>query len=118
MTLGLHLNVVAILRSDEAGQALNAACNDINGTEVSAHVGRLLDVQSDVALLKGADVLILDVDPRSEEEMTHLRQVPQHEFPGTPMRVAPCSPRCCGGSVTADRPGGRAGSRGGGGVAW
>jgi len=87
MTLGEHMNVVAILRSDAAGQALNEACSDINGTEVNAHVGRLLDVQGDVDLLKGADVLILDVDPHSEEEMAHLRQVLQHEFPGTPVVV-------------------------------
>ncbi len=79
------MNVVAILRSDEAGQALNAACTDINGTEVSTHVGPLLDVRGDVGILKNADVLILDVDPRSEEEMTHLRTVLQHEFPGTPI---------------------------------
>jgi pilus assembly protein CpaE len=81
------MNVVAILRSDAAGQAMNAACSDINGTEVNTHVGRLLDVQGDVDLLQGADVLILDVDPRSEEEMTHLRQVLQSEFPGTPIVV-------------------------------
>ncbi len=87
MTLGRHMNVVAILRSDAAGQALNQACTDINGTEVNAHVGRLQDVRSDVDLLKGADVLILDVDPRSEEEMSHLRQVLQQEFPGTPIVV-------------------------------
>jgi len=85
--LGLHMNVVAILRSDVAGQAMSAACTDINGTEVSTHVGRLLDVQGDVDLLKGADVLILDVDPRSAEEMTHLRKVLQKEFPGTPIVV-------------------------------
>jgi pilus assembly protein CpaE len=87
MTLDKHMNVVAILRSDEAGQALNAACTDMNGTEVATHVGRLLDVQGDVDLLQGADVLILDVDPRSDEEMGHLRQVLQHEFPGTPIVV-------------------------------
>jgi len=81
------MNIVAILRSDAAGQAMNAACSEINGTEVNAHVGRLLDVQGDVDLLKNADVLILDVDPRSEEEMTHLRKVLQHEFPGTPIVV-------------------------------
>jgi pilus assembly protein CpaE len=81
------MNIVAILRSDAAGQALNQACTDINGTEVNAHVGRLQDVRSDVDLLKGADVLILDVDPRSEEEMSHLRQVLQQEFPGTPIVV-------------------------------
>ncbi len=87
MTLGLHKNVIAILRSDVAGQAMNAACTDINGTEVSTHVGRLLDVKGNVDLLKEADVLILDVDPRSEEEMTHLRKVIHHEFPGLPVVV-------------------------------
>jgi pilus assembly protein CpaE len=79
------MNVVAILRTDEAGQALNAACTDINGTEVIAHVGRLTDVQGDVDVLKDADILILDVDPRSDEEMNHLRKVMQTEFPGTPV---------------------------------
>ncbi len=73
MTSGQYMNVVAILRSDEVGQALNAACTDINGTVVNSHVGRLQDVQGDVDLLKGVDILILDVDPRSEEEMAHLR---------------------------------------------
>ena len=87
MTSGRHMNVVAILRSDEAGKALNAVCTDINGTVVSTHVGRLQDVQGDVDILKGADILILDVDPRSEEEMTHLRKVLQNEFPGTPIVV-------------------------------
>ena len=87
MTLDRHMNVVAILRSDEVGRALNEACTDINGTEVNAHVGRLLDVNRDVALLRDADVLILDVDPRAEEEMDHLRKVLQHEFPGMPILV-------------------------------
>jgi pilus assembly protein CpaE len=66
---------------------MNEACTDINGTEVSAHVGQLLDVLGDVDLLKSADVLILDVDPHSEEEMSHLRKVLQHEFPGKPIVV-------------------------------
>ncbi len=87
MMSGRHMNVVAILRSDEVGQALNAACTDINGTVVNSHVGRLQDVQGDVDFLKGADILILDVDPRSEAEMAHLRKVLQSEFPGTPIVV-------------------------------
>lgn len=82
-----HMNVVAILRSDEVGQAMNAACTDMNGTVVNSHVGRLQDVRGDVDILKGADILVLDVDPRSEGEMAHLRKVLQSEFPGTPIVV-------------------------------
>lgn len=87
MVVDRHMNVVAILRSDEVGRALNEACTDINGTEVSSHVGRLQDVKGNVDLLRDADVLILDVDPSSKSEMAHLSTVLEHEFPDKPILV-------------------------------
>jgi pilus assembly protein CpaE len=85
MTLGRHMNVVAILRSEEAGAALNAIATDINGTELSVHVGKLTDVREDVDIFKDSDVLILDVDPHDETEVRHLQQVLQRHFPKTPV---------------------------------
>ncbi len=62
------------LRSEEAGAALNAAATGINGAEVNVHVGKLTDVREDADILKGSDVLILDVDPRDEKEVQHLQR--------------------------------------------
>ena len=85
MTLGRHMNVVAILRSEQAGEAFSGAGADINGTRIDVHVGRLLDVQPGVDILKDPDVLILDVDPHDAEEVAHLQQILQTYFPDTPV---------------------------------
>jgi len=85
MTLGRHMNVVAILRSDAAGEAFSGASADINGTRINIHVGRLLDVQPGVDILKDPDILILDVDPRNEEEVAHLQRILVTHFPDTPV---------------------------------
>lgn len=85
MTLGRHMNVVAILRSDAAGEAFSGASADINGTRINIHVGRLLDVQPGVDILKDPDILILDVDPRNEEEVAHLQRIMVTHFPDTPV---------------------------------
>ncbi len=69
MALDRHMNVVAILRSDAAGEAFSGASADINGTQIDVHVGRLLDVQPGVDILKDPDILILDVDPRDANEV-------------------------------------------------
>ena len=85
MTLGRHMNVVAILRSDEAGKAFSGASADINGTRIDVHVGRLLDVQPGVDILKDPDILILDVDPHDAEEVAHLKRILETYFPDTPV---------------------------------
>ena len=85
MTLGRHMNVVAILRSDEAGKAFSGASADINGTRIDVHVGRLLDVQPGVDILKDLDILILDVDPHDAEEVAHLKRILETYFPDTPV---------------------------------
>ena len=85
MTLGRHMNVVAILRSEQAGEAFSGAGADINGTRIDVHVGRLLDVQPGVDILKDPDILILDVDPHDAEEVAHLQRILQTYFPDTPV---------------------------------
>ena len=85
MTLGRQMNVVAILRSDEAGKAFSGASADINGTRIDVHVGRLLDVQPGVDILKDPDILILDVDPHDAEEVAHLKRILETYFPDTPV---------------------------------
>lgn len=79
------MNVVAILRSDAAGEALHEACARMNGTRIDVHVGRLADVRPGVDFLKDRDVFILDVDPRDDQEVEHLRLILQTHFPNMPV---------------------------------
>jgi pilus assembly protein CpaE len=87
MTPGLHnMNVVAILRSNEAGEALSQTCTDMNGTKIDVHVGKLKDVRPGIAIFAhNPDVLLLDVDPRDAEEVGHLHKIVRTMFPGTPV---------------------------------
>lgn len=85
MKLGRHMNVVAILRSGEAGEALNEACTGMNGTQVSVHVGKLQDVRFGARGLNEPDVLLLDVDPENAEDVAHLERILKTEFPKTPV---------------------------------
>ena len=79
------MNVVAILRSDAAGEALHEACARMNGTRIDVHVGRLADVRPGVDFLKDRDVFLLDVDPRDDQEVEHLRLILQTHFPNMPV---------------------------------
>ncbi len=85
MKLGRHMNVVAILRSGEAGEALNQACTGMNGTQMSVHVGKLQDVRFGARELNEPDVLLLDVDPENAEDVAHLERILKSEFPNTPV---------------------------------
>lgn len=87
MTPGLqNMNVVAILRSNEAGEALSRTCTDMNGTRVEVHVGKLKDVRPGIAIFaRSPDVLLLDVDLRDAEEVGHLEKIVRTMFPGTPV---------------------------------
>lgn len=85
MTFAHNLNVVAILRSREMGQALNEACTDMNGTRVDVHVGKLGDVRPGIEIFKNLDVLLLDVDPRDAEQVNELQRVVRDRFPTTPV---------------------------------
>lgn len=85
MALGHGLNVVAIVRSGEAGSALNESCANMNGTRVDVHVGKLNDVHPDVEIFENVDVLLLDVDPSSSEEVAALSAIVSERFPQTPV---------------------------------
>jgi pilus assembly protein CpaE len=85
MALGHGLNVVAIVRSSETGNALNESCANINGTKVEVHVGKLNDVHPDVEIFNNVDVLLLDVDPSSSEEVAALSSIVSDRFPNTPV---------------------------------
>ncbi|MFQ6017194.1 MAG: CpaE family protein [Kiloniellaceae bacterium] len=86
MTPTRHMNVVAVLRSNEAGTALSEACTGINGTKIDVHVGKLKDVRPGIDIFAdNPDVLLLDVDPRDAEEVEHLGRIVQTHFPKTPV---------------------------------
>jgi pilus assembly protein CpaE len=85
MAKGHGLNVVAIVRSSETGTALNESCANMNGTRVDVHVGKLNDVHPDVEIFHDADVLLLDVDPSSSEEVAALSSIVSDRFPKTPV---------------------------------
>lgn len=85
MSLGKNMNVVAILRSGEAGEALSQACTGMNGTKVNVHVGKLKDVKPGVDILRNPDVLLLDVNPRDADEVAQLQTILQSHFPTVPV---------------------------------
>jgi len=85
MALGQGLHVVAIVRSAETGRHLNETCAEMNGPNVDVHVGKLSDVRPDVEIFSGVDVLLLDVDPGSSEEIATLSAIVSDRFPDTPV---------------------------------
>jgi len=85
MAEGHGLNVVAIVRSSEMGKALNETCANLNGTKIDVHVGKLSDVHPDVDIFSNVDVLLLDVDPSSSEEVAALSSIVSDRFPETPV---------------------------------
>lgn len=85
MALGHGLNVVAVMRSGEAGSALNESCTNMNGTKIDVHVGKIGDVYPHVDIFENVDVLLLDVDPTSSEEVAALNSIVSERFPDTPV---------------------------------
>ena len=85
MAFDLHLNVAALLRSSEVQEALSEACTDMNGTKVSALVGKLDDVRPGEAIFVNPDVLLLDVDPADDHDVARLGEIIHKQFPSTPV---------------------------------
>ena len=85
MAQGDGVNVVAIVRSTDVGAALDASLSNMNGAKVDVHVGKLSDVHPSVDIFESADVLLLDVDPRSSEELASLSSIVSERFPKTPV---------------------------------
>jgi len=82
-----HLNLIAIMRSEESGAALREVCTGMNGTRVDVHVVSLEDFGHDKGLVNGRDVLLLDVDPRDPECAERVKSIVHREFPATPVVV-------------------------------
>ncbi|MDX1410481.1 MAG: response regulator, partial [Saprospiraceae bacterium] len=57
----------------------------MNGIKADIHVGKLNDVHPSVEIFKSVDVLLLDVDPSSSEELAALSSIISDRFPGTPV---------------------------------
>ena len=87
MALGPRIDVVAVVGSSEMGAALNETCADMNGTRVDVHVGRLADVRPGVDIFNSLDVLLLEVDPRNEDDVAALQAIVHERFPKTPVVV-------------------------------
>ncbi len=82
-----HLNLIAIMRSEESSAALQEVCTGMNGTRVDVRVASLQDIGRDKGLVNGRDVLLLDVDPRDPEDAARLSAIVQREFPANPVVV-------------------------------
>jgi pilus assembly protein CpaE len=85
MTDGLNVNVVAVLRSNEAVPAFNEACGGVNGHRIEVQVAPLGEVRPGGAFSIVPDVLVLDVDPRDAGEVEQLRGIMERHYPGTPV---------------------------------
>ena len=81
------LNVVAVMRSAESGDAFRELCAGMNGTRISVHVADLQDVTPDKKFVNGKDVLFLDIDPRDSNAAGHLKTIIHERFPTTPVVV-------------------------------
>jgi len=79
------LNVVAIMRSEAAGVQLDEESGNMNGTKIDAHVGQLKDVKPGVEIFQGIDVLLLDVDAKSDSDLDRLQEIVSRDFPDTPV---------------------------------
>lgn len=82
-----HLNLIAIMRSEESSAALREVCTGMNGTRVDVHVVSLEDFGRDKGLVNGLDVLLLDVDPRDPDCAERVKSIVHREFPATPVVV-------------------------------
>jgi pilus assembly protein CpaE len=83
--MSVSQNVLAIVRSNESSTALNETCKNMNGTRVNIHVGGLVDVRPDNEMIGSPDVLFLEVNPESEDDLKELKVIIEERFPGTPI---------------------------------
>jgi pilus assembly protein CpaE len=76
-----NLNVLAVLRSEEARESLSGAWTGMNGHKVEIEIGNFnaRNVKST------PDVLLIEVDPDSERDIQALREAKEHGFSGRPI---------------------------------
>jgi len=78
------LTVLAIARSAEFGDRLNAMFAPIDDVRVDTRVGDLHSINGEaVAALERADVLLVDIDANDERELRHLGRIVEQRRAGT-----------------------------------
>ena len=82
------LTVAAVMRTPEASARLSEAGAGLTGIEFKTYVGHPVDVTASLDIVAGADILVLDVDPRSSGEVAQLQRLVNERSPGVPIIVA------------------------------
>ena len=78
------LTVLAITRSAEFGDRINALFAAMGDVRVDSRVGDLRSINGEaVVALERADVLLVDIDANDEEELRHLGQIVEQRREGT-----------------------------------
>jgi len=78
------LTVLAITRSAEFGDRLNAMFAAIDDVRIDTRIGDLQSVNGEaVAALERADVLLVDIDANDERELRHLGRIVEQRRDGT-----------------------------------
>jgi len=85
MSMNEPLNVVAFVRSEQAGAELRQACAGMSGTTIDIKVQKLQDVTR--RLVNGHDVVLLDFNPRDAAESDRLKHIIKDELRETPVLV-------------------------------
>lgn len=92
MSLDHELRLVAVMRSEEGGADLRAACTGLNGTKIDIRVASIEEVAQSTGLVNGHDVLLLDVDPCRAEETEALEKIVQGLASKAPIVVTAAQP--------------------------
>ena len=84
MNRGSALSVLAITRSAEFGDRINAMFAAMDDVRVDSRVGDLQSINgAAVAALERADVLLVDVDANDERELRQLGRIVEQRRDGT-----------------------------------
>ncbi len=79
-----NLIIAALFQKSATEQDFRAHCGALNGHRMDTAIGTLADVQPSVRRFAASDVLLLDIDPTSPDQMAQLATVVT-EFPATPV---------------------------------
>lgn len=80
--MGESLNVVGMLRTPQLRSALAEVCTDMNGTKFDLRIAPLELVAAD-ASLPGSDLIIVEIDTKSADDVERLRSLVEQLAPGT-----------------------------------
>ncbi|WP_193370760.1 AAA family ATPase [Pelagibius marinus] len=82
--MGENLNVVGMLRTPQLRSALAEVCTDMNGTKFDLRIAPL-ELSAADASLPGSDLIIVEIDTRSADDVERLRTLVEQLSPGTPV---------------------------------